>query len=74
VFKVVGESAAIESASLVAERLHGVPVTEAKSFEGLVIVAELQLPLERANLAGLAIEAARKAIDDWERKQRPRAR
>lgn len=69
VFKVFGCSAAIASASLVTERLHGASVADAKAFEGLVVVAELQLPMERANVAGLAVEAAVKAIEDWERKQ-----
>jgi hypothetical protein len=39
-------------------------------MEGMMIVAELQLPIERANVAGLAVEAAEKAIADWENKQR----
>src|SRR5687767_7508342 len=69
VFKVFGCSAAIASASLVTERLHGANIAAAREMEGLMIVAELQLPIERANVAGLAVEAAIKAIDDWERKR-----
>lgn len=69
VFKVFGCSAAIASASLVTERLHGATLDDAKALEGVMIVAELQLPMERANVAGLAVEAAVKAIEDWERKQ-----
>lgn len=69
VFKVFGCSAAIASASLVAERLQQVSVAAARELEGLLIVAELQLPMERAHVAGLAVEAAQKAIDDWERKR-----
>ena len=69
VFKVFGCSAAIASASLVAERLHGVTVEAAKDFQGIAIVAELQLPIERANVAALAVEAAKSAIEEWERKQ-----
>ena len=69
VFKVFGCSAAIASASLVAERLQGATLDEVEALDALVIVAELQLPMERANVASLAVEAARQAIADWERKQ-----
>jgi iron-sulfur cluster assembly enzyme ISCU, mitochondrial len=68
VFKVFGSSAAIASASLVAERLHGASVGVVKDIEPLMIVAELQLPMERANVAALAIAAANAAIEDWRRK------
>jgi NifU-like protein involved in Fe-S cluster formation len=67
VFKVFGCSAAIASASLVAERLHGASVNEARAMESLTIAAELELPIERAGVAALAVEAARHAIEDWER-------
>jgi nitrogen fixation NifU-like protein len=70
VFKVFGCSAAIASASLVAERLNGASLADVREMNGLMIVAELQLPVERANVAGMAIEAAQNAIDDWERKQK----
>jgi nitrogen fixation NifU-like protein len=69
VFKVFGCSAAIASASLVVERLHGATVDEARELEGLAVVAELQLPIERAGVAALAVEAARAAITDWEQKR-----
>lgn len=69
VFKVVGDNAAIASASLVTERLHGVTVADARELDGMTIVAELQLPMEGAHAAGLAVEAAQKAIADWERKR-----
>ena len=68
VFKVFGCSAAIASASLVTERLHGATVEAAESMDALLIVAELELPVERAGVAGLAVEAARHAIEDWKRK------
>lgn len=70
VFKVVGDDAAIASASLVTERLHGIRTEDVRTMEGLAVVAELQLPLERAKVAALAVEAARNAIADWERKRR----
>lgn len=68
VFKVIGGGAAVASASLVAERLRGASVERAKALEGLAVVAELELPLEGARVAALAVEAARRAIADWERK------
>jgi nitrogen fixation NifU-like protein len=69
VFKVVGDDAAIASASLVTEWLQGAPVDAARDMEGFAIVAELQLPMERAGLAALAVDAARRAVEDWERKR-----
>ncbi len=68
VFKVFGCSAAIASASLVTERLHGATVEQARGMEPLAIVAELELPVDRAGVASLAVEAARSAIEDWKRK------
>lgn len=69
VFKVFGCSAAIASASLVAERLQGARVTDARAIEPLAVAAELELPMERAHVAGLAVRAAQSALDDWERKR-----
>jgi NifU-like protein involved in Fe-S cluster formation len=68
VFKVFGCSAAIASASLVTERLRGATLNEARELDSLGIVAELELPLERAAVAAQAVSAARSAIEDWERK------
>jgi len=68
VFKVFGCSAAIASASLVAERLHGASVQQARSLEAVSVAAELQLPIERAHVAALAVRAAQAALDDWENK------
>jgi nitrogen fixation protein NifU and related proteins len=70
VFKVFGCSAAIASASLVAERLQGVHVAEAREIEPLAVAAELELPIERAHVAALAVRAAQSALDDWEGKSR----
>ena len=67
VFKAFGCSAAIASASLVTERLQGATVEDAKQFDALTVVAELELPLERANVAALAVEAAKRAVADWDR-------
>jgi NifU-like protein involved in Fe-S cluster formation len=68
VFKVFGCSAAIASASLVTERLLGARVEDARGMDSLAVVAELELPIERASVAALAVEAARSAVEDWERK------
>ena len=68
VFKVFGCSAAIASASLVAERLHGAAIDDVQAMESLAVVAELELPMERAMVAALAVEAAKSAVADWERK------
>ena len=68
VFKASGCSAAIASASLVTERLQGALVKAVEDMEAFAIVAELQLPMERAGVAALAVDAARRAIEDWEQK------
>jgi NifU-like protein involved in Fe-S cluster formation len=68
VFKVFGCSAAIASASLVTERLLGATIDDARGMESLAVVAELELPIERASVAALAVEAAKNAIEDWETK------
>lgn len=69
VFKAFGCSAAIASASLVAERLHGTSLDLARALEPLGIVGELELPVERARMAALAVEAARRAVEDWEQRR-----
>jgi nitrogen fixation NifU-like protein len=69
VFKVFGCSAAIASASLVAERLHGATLDQGRELEGLAVIAELELPIERAGVAALAVAAAKAAMVDWERKR-----
>jgi NifU-like protein involved in Fe-S cluster formation len=68
VFKVFGCSAAIASASLVAERLQGTTVSAARQMDAIAVTAELELPIERAHVAGLAVRAAMAAIEDWEHK------
>ena len=63
-FKVFGCSAAIASASLVAEWLEGAAMDEARSLATERIVQQLDLAPEREHVARLVIEAARKALDD----------
>jgi hypothetical protein len=43
-------------------------VNAAREMEALTVTAELELPVERAYVAGLAVRAARAAIEDWEKK------
>ena len=66
-FRVFGCSAAIASASLVAERLEGAPIAGAVPAAG-VVAADLALPDERRATAALVVQAAEEAIADWERK------
>jgi NifU-like protein involved in Fe-S cluster formation len=63
-FKVFGCSAAIASASLVAEWLDGAPIVEASGVTPERVVQVLDLSPERAHLARMAVEAGLKAIDD----------
>jgi len=63
-FKVFGCSAAIASASLVAEWLEGATMDEARALTPERIVQTLDLAPERAHVARLAVDAARKAVAD----------
>jgi NifU-like protein involved in Fe-S cluster formation len=63
-FKVFGCSAAIASASLVAEWLEGAPMVEARGLTPERVVQILALAPERADVARMAVEAGLKAIDD----------
>lgn len=67
-FKAFGCSAALASASLVAERLEGERVSAARAMTAGDIVAALDLAPERASVARLAVEAGRRAIEAWEAK------
>ena len=69
VFKASGDGVVVACASLVAERLVGGTVDDARELSALTIVAELALPVEQASAATLAVDAARYAVDEWERKQ-----
>ena len=63
-FKVFGCSAAIASASLVAEWLEGAAMDEASAITAERIVQTLSLPAEREHVAILAVDAALKAVED----------
>lgn len=68
-FKVFGCSAAIASASLVTEWLESAPVERARTLAPEPVIADLDLPAERAHVAAIVVEAARGAFADWERKR-----
>jgi NifU-like protein involved in Fe-S cluster formation len=61
-FKVFGCSAAIASASLVAEWLEGASLDEAQALTAEGVAEQLQLAHEREHVARRAIEAARQAL------------
>jgi NifU-like protein involved in Fe-S cluster formation len=61
-FKVFGCSAAIASASLVAEWLDGAAIDEAKAVTAERIVQQLQLAPEREHVARMAVEAGHRAV------------
>ncbi|HJU41556.1 MAG TPA: iron-sulfur cluster assembly scaffold protein [Vicinamibacterales bacterium] len=63
-FKVFGCSAAIASASLVAEWLEGARIVEAGGMSPERVVQTLQLAPERADVARMAVEAGLRALDD----------
>ena len=63
-FKVFGCSAAIASASLVAEWLEGTPWAETTGLTPERVVQTLELPVERAHVARMAVEAAQLALRD----------
>ena len=67
-YKVFGCSAAIASASLVAERLEGAPVGVGRALTARDVIDALHLPEERAHVAHLAVRAAGLALDDVEGK------
>jgi len=61
-FKVFGCSAAIASASLVAEWLEGAAMAEASWVTPERVVQRLDLPAERHHVARMAVEAAQLAL------------
>jgi NifU-like protein involved in Fe-S cluster formation len=63
-FKVFGCSAAIASASLVAEWLEGAAMDEAGAVTAERVVQKLGLAAERHHVARMAVEAGLKAVED----------
>jgi nitrogen fixation NifU-like protein len=62
-FKVFGCSAAIASASLVAEWFEGAAIAEARRLTPERVVQQLDLAPEREYTARLAVEAGLKAVE-----------
>jgi NifU-like protein involved in Fe-S cluster formation len=67
-FRVFGCSAAIASASLIAELLEGTAIGEGAAIDADRLVRELELPEERRGVADVVVKAAQAALDDWMRK------
>ncbi|MFM8531990.1 MAG: iron-sulfur cluster assembly scaffold protein [Acidimicrobiia bacterium] len=63
-FKVFGCSAAIASASLVAEWLEGAAIVEARTLTSERVVQRLDLAPERVHVAQMAVEAGMRALAD----------
>src|SRR5687768_7819970 len=61
-FKVFGCSAAIASASLVAEWLDGARMDQARAVTAERVMQRLALPAEREHVARMAVEAGLKAV------------
>lgn len=70
-FKVFGCSAAIASASLVAEWLEGAPLDEAKALTAERVVQQLALAPERTHVASLAVAAALQAVESAFARRQP---
>ena len=67
-FKVFGCSAAIASASFVADALVGASLAQARALAPGHVAEALDLPDDRRAMAVMATEAARRAVDDWVRR------
>jgi nitrogen fixation protein NifU and related proteins len=65
-FRVFGCSAAVASASFVADALVGTTPTAARAIDARTVAEALALPAEKQAMAALAVDAARAAVDDWE--------
>jgi nitrogen fixation NifU-like protein len=67
-FRVFGCSAALASASWVADALVGRDVAAARTLAPETVAAALDLPDDKAAMAALATGAAGAAVADWERR------
>ena len=73
-FRVFGCSAAVASASFVADALVGATPAAARALDPRAVVEALALPAEKQAMAALAVDAARAAVDDWELRSGVRGR
>lgn len=67
-FRVFGCSAALASASFVADALVGTTTRQARALNGDAIAEALALPDDKRAMAALAADAARAAAEDLERR------
>jgi nitrogen fixation NifU-like protein len=65
-FRVFGCSAAVASASFVADALVGATPAAARALDACAVAEALALPAEKQAMAAMAIDAARAAVDDWQ--------
>lgn len=65
-FRVFGCSAAVASASFVADALVGATPAGVRALDWRAVAEALALPAEKQAMAALAVDAARAAVDDWE--------
>ena len=73
-FRVFGCSAAVASASYVADVLVGATPDGVRALDARAVAEALALPAEKQAMAALAVDAARAAVDDWETRTGARGR
>jgi nitrogen fixation NifU-like protein len=64
-FRVFGCSAAVASASFVADAIVGITPAAVRALDAGAVVDALALPADKHAMAALATDAARAAIEDW---------
>ncbi|MGE0812188.1 MAG: iron-sulfur cluster assembly scaffold protein [Vicinamibacterales bacterium] len=69
-FRVFGCSAAVASASFVADAIVGGSSARARALEAAEVADALALPADKRAMARLATDAARAAVEDWETRHR----
>ena len=67
-FKVFGCSAAIASASFVADALVGATLDDGAALSSADVADALELPDDKRAMAALATAAARDAVNDWQQR------
>ncbi len=65
-FRVFGCSAAVASASFVADALVGAAPGAVRQLDPRVVADALALPEDKVAMAAMAVAAAQAAVDDWE--------
>lgn len=72
-FRVFGCSAAVASASFVADAVVGASPRAVAALDAAAVAEALALPDDKRAMAALATDAARAAVDDWARRHGGRA-